>query len=47
VLWWGRLKERGYFEDGRLVGRIILIWPSKSRMEVVNFIDMAQDRNKW
>jgi len=34
VFWWGNLKERGYFEDPVLKGRITLKWIFKECNEI-------------
>jgi hypothetical protein len=46
--WWGSLRVRDHLEDPGLVGRIILRWIlRKWDVEVMDRIELAQDRNRW
>jgi hypothetical protein len=45
--WWGNLRERDHFEDQGLDGMIILRCILRKWDVGVNWIDMAQDRNRW
>jgi len=46
--WWGNLKERDHLGDPGIDGRIILRWIFR-KWDVVgmDWIDLAQDRNRW
>jgi hypothetical protein len=41
------LRERDHFEDIRLDGRIIFRWIFKKWDGVMDWIDVAQDVDKW
>jgi hypothetical protein len=45
--WWGRLKERNHLEDSGVDERIILIWIYRKWVRGMDWIDLAQDRNRW
>jgi len=45
--WWGNLKERNHLEDSGAYGRIILIWIYRKWVRGMDWIDLAQDRNRW
>jgi hypothetical protein len=45
--WWGDLRERDHLQDLGIDGRIILKWISNVGMGSVDWIDMAQDRDRW
>jgi len=45
--WWGNLRERGHLGDPGVYGRIILKWIIRKWNEGMDWIDLAQDRNKW
>jgi len=45
--WWKNLKERDHFGDTGVNGRIILGWIFRSGMRVMDWIDLAQDRDRW
>jgi hypothetical protein len=43
----GDLRERDHFEDLGIDGRIILKWIFKTWVEGMDWIDMAQTRDRW
>jgi len=43
---WGNLKERDHLEDTSLSGKIILRWSSGSAMGGMDWIELAQDKNR-
>jgi hypothetical protein len=45
--WWGDLRERDHWEDLSVDGRIILKWLFKKWDRVMDWIDLAQDRDRW
>jgi hypothetical protein len=46
--WWGDLSEGVHLEDPDIDGRIILKWIFKKwDGEGMDWIDMAQDRDRW
>jgi hypothetical protein len=45
--WWGILRETGYLKDIRVDGRIILKWIFNTWDEDMNWIGLAQYRNRW
>jgi len=46
-LWWGNVRERDRFEDPCVEGRIILRWTFRKCDRGMDWIDLAQDRDKW
>jgi hypothetical protein len=46
-VWWGNLRERDHLEDLEVDGRIILIWLCKKWVGDVDWIDLAQDTDRW
>jgi hypothetical protein len=45
--WWGDLSEGDHLEDLRVDGRIILKWIFKKWYGGMDWIYMAQDRDRW
>jgi hypothetical protein len=45
--WWGNLREGDYFEYLGVDGRIILKWILDKWDGDMNWLDLAQDRNRW
>ena len=45
--WWGNLREGDYFEYLAVDGRIILKWILQKWDGGMNWLDLAQDRNRW
>ena len=46
-VWWGNLRERDHLEDQGVDGSRIKDGSSGSGMGGMNWIDLAQDRNRW
>jgi hypothetical protein len=46
MFWWGDLGERGYLEDLGLDGRIILRWIFRKWDGGMDWIVLAQDRDR-
>ena len=45
--WWGKLRERDHWEDPDVDGRIILRRIFRKWEGVVDWMELAQDRDKW
>ena len=45
--WWGYLRERDHLEDPDVDGRIILRYLQEVGCEGMDWIDVAQDRDRW
>jgi len=45
--WWGNLRERGHLGDPGVYGRIILKWIFRKWNGGMDWIDLAQDRDRW
>ena len=46
-LCWGNLRERDHLEDPGIDGRIILRWIFRKLDGGMEWIGLAQDRDKW
>jgi hypothetical protein len=44
---WGNLKDKGHLEDPGLDWRIILRWIFRKWGGGADWIDLAQDRDRW
>jgi hypothetical protein len=44
--WWVDVRERGHLEDLGIDGRIILNWTFKKWDGGINWLDLAQDRDR-
>jgi hypothetical protein len=45
-VWWGNLREREHLEDTGIDGRIILRWIFRKWDGSMDWIDLAQNRNR-
>jgi hypothetical protein len=45
--WWGSLRDGSHLEDPDVDGMIILKWIFNKWDRGMEWIDMAQDRNRW
>ena len=45
--WWGNLRERDHLEDSGIEKRIILKWTFRKRDGGMDWIDLAQDGDRW
>jgi hypothetical protein len=46
-LWWGDLREGNHFRDIGVDGRIILKWIFKKWDGGMDWLELAQDRDRW
>ena len=47
MCWWGNLRERDHLEDSDVDGRITFKWISRKWDGGMDWIDLAQDRERW
>jgi hypothetical protein len=45
--WWGNLRETDYLEDSSVDCRIILKWIFRKRDGGMDWIALAQDKDRW
>jgi len=45
--WWGKLRERDHLKVTGVNGRIILRWIFRKWDGDMDWIDLAQDRDRW
>jgi len=45
--WWGSLREKDHLEDPGVDGRKILRWIFREWDRVMDWIDLAQGRDRW
>ena len=45
--WWGKLRERDHLGDPGVDGRIILRWIFRKWDGVMDWINLARDRDRW
>jgi hypothetical protein len=45
--WWGNLRERQHLEDPGIDGMIILKWIFRKWDGGMDWIDLAQNRDRW
>jgi len=45
--WWGKVRERDHLEDPVVDGRIILRWIFGRWAGGMEWIDLAEDRDRW
>jgi hypothetical protein len=45
--WWGNLRERNHLGDEGVAGRIILRWIFRKWDRGMDWIELAQDRDRW
>ena len=45
--WWGNLNERDHLGDPGIDGRIILRWIFRKWVGGMDWIELAQDRDRW
>ena len=45
--WWGNMKERAHLEDPGVEGRVVLKWIFKKCDGGIDWIDLAQNRDRW
>ena len=46
-LWWGNLRERGHLGNPGIDERITLRWIFRKWKEGIDWIDLAQDRDRY
>jgi len=45
--WWGNLRERDHLGDPGVDGRIIVRWIQEVGCRGMDWIELAQDRDRW
>jgi hypothetical protein len=45
--WWGNPRNRGHLEDTNVDERIILGWIFREWVGDVDWVELAQDRDRW
>jgi len=45
--WWGNVRERDNLEDTSINGKIVLKWIFRKLDGGMDWIDLAQDRDRW
>jgi len=45
--WWGSLRDRNHLEDPGVCGRIRVRWILRGWMEGMDWIELAQQRDRW
>ena len=45
--WWGNLRERAYLEALEVDGMVILMWIFNKRDAGIEWIDVAECRDRW
>jgi len=45
--WWGNLRERDHLEDHGIFGRITIKWIFRKCDGGMDWIDLAQNRDRW
>ena len=46
-VWWGNLRERDHLDDPGGNGRIILRWIFRKGEGGMDWVELAQDRDRW
>jgi hypothetical protein len=46
-VWWGKLRGTDYLKGPHFDGRVILKWICKKSNGVLDWVDLAENRNRW